>query len=255
MNPCSICFEPFTANDRYGVGHHNHLFHRSCITSWRAINPTCPLCRIELPKLTYVRNPLFSWKSRCCQMVSHLFSPSSLKVAALSSCLFSSSALKGIASVCLSSITMLLPMLYSQYRGDPLLYEEALAYTFFCSILVGSLPAYETIPSAFFEALSTTCGASVAAAIHLIWEKRQLVAANAPLFSAHRQMQEILSSTACFSAGMIGALSFGKWAWHSLEKNAAVPLLSTFSMGVTGFTTSFIFEIAAAQLLDREDPF
>ncbi len=47
--PCPICMEDCTENDKCSKLPCGHSFHRHCITEWLKINHRCPLCRFELP--------------------------------------------------------------------------------------------------------------------------------------------------------------------------------------------------------------
>ena len=48
-DPCPICMEDCTENDKCSRLPCGHSFHRHCIAKWLKMNHICPLCRYELP--------------------------------------------------------------------------------------------------------------------------------------------------------------------------------------------------------------
>ncbi len=50
VQECSICQEDFTISDSVLKLPCRHVYHTDCVTNWLAVNNTCPLCRLELPK-------------------------------------------------------------------------------------------------------------------------------------------------------------------------------------------------------------
>ena len=45
MSECAICFDIMIAVDVDVVPTCKHCFHKTCLNTWVAITPTCPLCR------------------------------------------------------------------------------------------------------------------------------------------------------------------------------------------------------------------
>lgn len=50
VQECSICQEDFAVSDSVLKLPCRHVYHTDCVTNWLAMNNTCPLCRLELPK-------------------------------------------------------------------------------------------------------------------------------------------------------------------------------------------------------------
>lgn len=50
VQECSICQEYFEVGNSVLKLPCRHLYHTDCVTNWLAMNNTCPLCRLELPK-------------------------------------------------------------------------------------------------------------------------------------------------------------------------------------------------------------
>ena len=46
---CSICTETFKDNDFVSTLNCNHLFHTKCIKEWGHYNPSCPICKTDIP--------------------------------------------------------------------------------------------------------------------------------------------------------------------------------------------------------------
>lgn len=42
---CPICLTPYTADDKIVKTKCDHIFHASCLLSWKHSSPSCPLCR------------------------------------------------------------------------------------------------------------------------------------------------------------------------------------------------------------------
>jgi len=45
---CITCFDNIKLSDRFNL-ECGHIFHRDCIRRWMKVNPTCPICRQNIP--------------------------------------------------------------------------------------------------------------------------------------------------------------------------------------------------------------
>lgn len=55
--PCSICLCDIEIGNKAAVLNCRHSFHHFCISKWFQINPSCPLCRAEIPLAAVTFSP------------------------------------------------------------------------------------------------------------------------------------------------------------------------------------------------------